>query len=400
MAKFIVIKDILNFRNRPVLTDEHFIGSLKLGEEVELFEDPIPGDTPAGTDDEHWLSDNLNRFVSRAGVALEGTYPAKKAQFLSDSFNKPFFDESDKENEEKWKVSWGHVDLEVWKIWKEFKTRGEGVKVAVIDTGALSGMNDLKEQIITNDSFSFISFDNNVDDQDTLLHGTKSSGVIGANGKNVNSVIGVSPGCSLVVYQLFSKSDPIDGYTIENFCLTLQKARDAKVDIISMSFCTFVSNAALEKEIELCLKQNILLIASVGNFNQSQGIVDVFPASNKGCFSIGAYRLSGQKRIIFKEFSSQSSHLKCLAPGENIITCGPDNQPAMHQFTSAAAPFVAGLFALIVSFRKKRGLPISPDIFLNKLPLACTKIDETGHFDTKEGFGVLEAKKHFELLTT
>ncbi|MEP7375629.1 MAG: S8 family serine peptidase [Chitinophagaceae bacterium] len=370
---------------------------MKLGEEVELFEDPIPGETPAGTDDEHWLSDNLNRFVSRAGVALKGTYLAKKAQFLSDSFNKLLFDENDKENELKWKISWGNVDLEVWKIWKEFNTRGEGVKVAVIDTGALSGMNDLKGQINTNDSFSFISFDNTVDDRDTLLHGTKSCGVIGANGKNSNSVFGVAPACSLVIYQLYNRSETLAGYTIDNFCSALKKAREARVDVISMSFCTFQKNAALELEIKLCLQQNMLLIASVGDVSQSQGIVDAFPASIRGCFSIGAYKLDGQQRVILKEFSSQSTQLNCLAPGENILTCGPDHLPAMHQFTSASAPFVAGLFALIVSFRKRKGFPISHQIFFDKLPIACKKIEEGAQSDTKEGFGVLEAKTYFEL---
>jgi len=399
MGKFIVIKELLNVRNKPSLKDENFIGALKLGEEVDLLDEPIEGEIPTGTNDSLWLSDTFNRFVSRAGVAEQGTYAAKKAEFLADGFNKPFFDESDKENESKWKISWGHIDTEIWKIWRDHKTQGEGVKVAVIDTGSLSGMNDLNGQINTSNSFSFISFDNNVDDQDSLFHGTKSAGIIGANGKNVNSVIGVAPKSNLVIYQLFSKSETLAGYTIDNFCLTLKKAREAKVDIISMSFCTFQSNAALEKEIELCLKQNILLIASVGDVNQSQGIVDAFPASIKGCFSIGAYRLDAQKRIIFKEFSSQSTNLNCLAPGENILTCGPDARPDMHQFTSASAPFVAGLFALIVSFRKKRGLPISPEMFFDKLSLACTKIEESETPNTKEGFGILEAKKYFELLT-
>ena len=69
MGKFIVIKDLLNVRNRPSLKDEHFIGTLRLGEKVDLLDEPIVGEIPAGTNDNLWLSDTFNRFVSRAGVA-------------------------------------------------------------------------------------------------------------------------------------------------------------------------------------------------------------------------------------------------------------------------------------------------------------------------------------------
>lgn len=399
MSKYIVIKDLLNIRNKPSLSNGTFIGTLNMGERVDLMDDPVEGEMPEGTTDNHWLFDNLNRFVSRAGVAREGSYAAKKAEFLADGFNKNFFDGTDKENESKWKVSWGNVDLEIWRIWKEFNTKGENIKVAVIDSGALSSANDLKGQVSPTESFSFISFGNTVDDSDGFLHGTKSAGVIAANGKNANSVIGVAPACSLVVYQLFSKSDGFTGYTIENFCAALKKAREAKVDIISMSFFVFDTSPELENEIDLCVKQNILLVASVGDISQSVGPVNLPPAAITGCFSVGAYRLQDQQRIIFKEFSSQSLQLKCLAPGNDVLTCGPDGKPAFHQFTSAAAPFVAGLFALIVSIRKRKGLPVSHDIFLNKLSEGCIKIEQD-QSQAIEGFGVLEAKKYFELLTT
>lgn len=400
VREYIVNKDILNIRSKPSdESDDTFRGQLLKGSRVWVHENDIIGVIPKGGVSNIWKSrtDDPN-FVSADGLRPI-TYQDKKTEFIKDAFNQQFIDTTDPENEDKWKVSWGHVDLEIWKIWRDYKVMGENVKIAVIDTGCNYNLNDLKGQIDITNSYSYFTFDNNVFDQDADIHGTKSSGIIAANGKNVQTVYGVAPESKLILIQLFNRSEGLPGYNPSNFSKALEKVRDNKIDIISMSFCTTHINDELNKQISLCIKDNILLTASVGDVNQNQGLVNEYPAYFNDVFSIGAYKLFNNERRIYDEFSSQSDHLKLLAPGKDILTAGLGNQRTLHQYSSAAAPFVAGIFALIISYRKKMGLPVSPQIFDSKIPLACQKINNGLSYDPKEGYGILNAYKFFQLLT-
>jgi len=299
------------------------------------------------------------------------------------------------------KMSWAHDSVEngglgIVDLWNKMGVRGEGVKVAVIDTGAIYDTNDLKGKI--NFDLSIDSFNENLNDTDDNYHGTKSVGIIGANGANVNTVFGVAPNSELIIYRLFSNEN-LSGYTDENFCYILQKARLDGVDIISMSFEMPKKPLGIEEEFQSCVNKNIILIASAGDENQNTGINNNYPASIPGCISVGAYKTVNHLKTVYDEFSCKSDYLFCLGPGENILTTGNSSSSSFHQYTSAAAPFVAGILSLIISYRRKKNLSeISIEDLKKYLINSCDKIDNNCLKDTNEGYGVINPIKLFNFL--
>jgi subtilisin family serine protease len=373
MGKYVVIKDLVNIRNHPSIRDENFVGTLKMGEVVDLIDEPVAGEIPAGTDDNMWHGDLLNRFISRPAVAPAETYAAKKAAFIADTFNERFIDADDKENEAKWKVSWGHVDLEIWRIWKEYKTMGEGVKVAVIDTGVHFSGNDLKNQIKKNQVFVGTS----IEDEEPY-HGTKSTGVIAANGKFSNTVYGIAPNCELFFYKAANAS-----FDYSTVILALQQALKDGVQIISMSF-SCQQNSTLEKWINFCKKRNIFLLVSAGDTNTN---TKLYPASFNDCFSVGAYYVTDIGREIFKEKSNHNDAVSFLSPGKDILTTSITNKPTLHQETSAAAAFSSGIMALILSINPSLTVDLFKELLIrNEITKSIEKTTPRSDF---EGYGVL-----------
>lgn len=390
MIKVKIVRPVY-IRKGPGRSFESLAPVFPSGRDIEM--DGIEkGETWKGIDDWYFKFNEKGEKQSYwAGGVSKTSYADKVQDFITDPFNKPFFDAANPAKAEDWKLSWGHVDLEIWKIWKQFNTTGRGVKVAIIDTGIIDTGNDLAGKVNTAQSHNFLLLNNTgIRDTDPDIHGTKCAGVVAADGKTVQSVLGVAPGCEVVVYRLFNNSDDREGYTDQNFCQALSRARQSGVDIISMSFESADVPDGVENEIQACVKQNILLVAAAGNIRQGEKTVNRYPASLNGCLSVGAYCLSANnQRVINTAFSCKSDHLFCLAPGKDIRTTGSAAGPELFHATSAATAFMAGILALAVSYRKSKRLPVPVPEFKEKIQQACERIDVSREWDPSEGFGVI-----------
>jgi len=336
MGTYIVTKDLVNVRNQPKLADSTLVGTVAKGTLLQLDDDTIVGDTPVGTTNNTWHADTLNRFVSSAAV-IPADFPTKNAQFQQDPFNLKFLDPNNKSNRQNWRVSWGHVDLLIWRIWKEFGTQGEGVKVVVIDDGVWSDSNDLKGRIGL-DSKSLLSNDTLV--SSSPVHGTACAGLIGADGSTNQVVFGVAPACELVVL----KGGTADTFAPGNINAALDQACQLKADIVSISRGMYVENPNFPKYIDQCVKQGILVFGAAAD----DGATDYsYPASTTGAFSVGAYMLDGSDNRQFNTISNHNDKVAFLAPGNQLLSTSQNATPYQFDATSAATAFAAGMFALI-----------------------------------------------------
>lgn len=143
--------------------------------------------------------------------------------------------------------------------WPE--TRGEGVKVAVLDTGApqhpdirLAGVFDATDTGV----------------YDRRGHGTHVCGTIAANGR----IKGVAPGVQLYAVKVFEDSGPLK---LNHLVKALRWCRANTIDIINMSFGgPSPMGSEVEAELKACHEAGIVIVCSAGNYGRDFGVL--YPA--------------------------------------------------------------------------------------------------------------------------
>lgn len=316
-----------------------------------------------------------------SGSGQAGGFAQKCNEFANDSYCKTLLLDANGNpaGQPNWKVSWGHIDTEIWKVWKQYNTMGQGVKVGVIDNGFRDSGNDLAGRI----KKKTVSVGSDIFDPINYPHGTWSAGVIGASGANV---LGVAPQCDLYVYKI---DDPAPGA----ITLAIKQAMQDGVKIISISMDCGDNNATLAGLIDKYGKNgDVLFVASAGNTEVSSDPNYLsYPASHPGCLSVSGYCLDNNNS---RQYNSDSMHNKFVAlcgPGRHIRTASPTNAPGWHEGTSAACAFVAGMLALIVAKQ--------PSLNYTQLmqKLASGKVTDSIIKSTlrsdQEGYGILNISK-------
>lgn len=219
---------------------------------------------------------------------------------------------------------------------------GEGVKVAIIDTGCDVNHPDLKDRII--DVRNFTDDDrgaiNNVTDYAT--HGTATASIIASSGK----IIGVAPKCNLLILKALTRTGGKISWVIE----AIKYATQQNVDIINMSLGCPQPNAEMYEAIKRAIAKDICVVCACGNNGDNNPNTNElnYPASFNECVSVGSVRYSkGTSR-----FSASNNEVDLVAFGEGyngrgILTCYPNNLYKEQKGTSFSAPFVSGALALL-----------------------------------------------------
>ena len=219
---------------------------------------------------------------------------------------------------------------------------GEGVKVAVIDTGCDISHPDLKDRII--DVRNFTDDDkgaiNNVTDYAT--HGTATASVIASSGK----IIGVAPKCNLLILKALTRTGGKMSWVIE----AIKYATQQNVDIINMSLGCPQPNAEMYEAIKRAIAKDICVVCACGNNSDNNVNTDElnYPADYNECISVGSISYSRK----YSRFSSSNKEVDLATFGEGlngrgILTCCPDGLYKEQKGTSFSAPFVSGSLALL-----------------------------------------------------
>jgi membrane-anchored mycosin MYCP len=238
-------------------------------------------------------------------------------------------------------VPWPQERFDYEAIWK--LTRGKGVTVAVVDSGVDARHPQLAGRVTSIDVTKTTP-------DDCLGHGTEVAGIIGAQDQRSRNqpFVGIAPGAKIlsVKYtngQHASGSDP-------NLAKAIRAAADAKgVKVINVS-STSPDSPALRDAVRYAQSQDILVVAAAGNVQDEQQGEEqpAFPAGYDGVIGVAAVDPSGQ----ISDFSNEKTQIAVAAPGRAIPTTWPGGtyNPAADG-TSYSAPFVAGLAALVRSYR-------------------------------------------------
>lgn len=210
---------------------------------------------------------------------------------------------------------------------------GQGIKIAVLDTGVDSSHPDLRIA----GGYSFVEGEETYEDQHG--HGTHVAGIINAL-PNGYGVIGMAPEAEVYTLKVMDTSGM--GY-YSSVIQAIEWCIQNEIQIVSMSFGGMEDSEILHQVIqEAATEHGILFVAAAGN-NGAGVETETYPARYSEVLSVGAVNESNQQ----SSFSSAGNELDIVAPGEQIWSTTVHGEYGLRSGTSMATPYVAGAAALI-----------------------------------------------------
>ena len=237
--------------------------------------------------------------------------------------------------------NWGMALANIQDVWQVSK-QGEGIKVAVLDTG-FSEHDDLKEAWNSAEAINCTS-ETSVNDQGSG-HGVHVAGII-AGSDNDFGVVGVAPKAKVYAIRVLDNSG---GGSYDTIAAGLRKAIDLNVDIINMSLgAPSEPPTSIHDLIKEAVSKGIVVIAAAGNDSHAVN----YPARYDEVIAVAALDESGN----LATFTSRDFTVDIVAPGTNIYSTHLNNNYCKMSGTSQASPFVAGICALIKAALKNQNL--------------------------------------------
>ncbi|MFH8611770.1 type VII secretion-associated serine protease mycosin [Streptomyces sp. NPDC018029] len=235
------------------------------------------------------------------------------------------------------------------------QSTGKGVRVAVIDTGVDTKNPQLKPAVDASRGRNFLPTKDDKGEKiergkangttDAVGHGTRVAGIIAARPAKGTGFVGLAPDATIIP---ITQNDAEGHGTATTLAKAIDHAVDAGADVINISQDT--ANAAkpapeLKRAVDRALGQRRVVVASAGNDGLGGNIKKTYPASYDGVLAVAASDRNNERAA----FSQSGDFVDVAAPGVDMISTVPGGGHCADSGTSFAAPYVAGLAALIKS---------------------------------------------------
>jgi len=267
------------------------------------------------------------------------------------------------------------------------------VVVGVLDTGIDWDHPDIEDNIWTNSQgyhgYNFVDdnwfpMDDNVNGYDDdgnyvaniyTYHGTHVAGIVGAAIDNTVGIAGLAQVRLMAVKVMNDSGEGTDSMVASG----IRWAVDNDAHVIVMSLGVDGMSVPLENAANYATSRGVVLVAAAGNNGES---VLSYPAAFPNVIAVGATD-SGDNRA---EFSNFGTGLDVVAPGVQIYSTQGGGSYQYLSGTSAAAPHVAGVAALMLSVNPAL-TPAQVGNFINETARDVSRVG----YDSWTGWGVVNA---------
>jgi hypothetical protein len=215
-------------------------------------------------------------------------------------------------------------------------SRGEGIRVAIIDTGADTAHPDLRGAVVQVGNF----VDSDAEQFRRDRHGTELAGIIAAVANNHEGIVGIAPGARLSVFKAcWQLRDDADSARCNSFTLAqaITAALDAHVQIVNLSL-SGPADPLLRELMREGIRRGILFIGAApsevanrdDHFLAIDGVIEVANGGAQG-----------------------QSGTPLHAPGQEILTLLPGGRYDFASGTSLSTAHVTGAAALLLGRNPK-----------------------------------------------
>ncbi len=209
---------------------------------------------------------------------------------------------------------------------------GEGVVIAVIDSGIDATHPDLEGRIIEEHRVDGIGYAVNYE------HGTAVAGIICAKPSNKEGVLGVATGAKIISIDISDEPTTDAEKLIEG----IEYAVSKDVDIINISEGIAEENPELKAAIDRAYEEGIIIVAASGNDISGEIL---YPAKYEHVLSVNSYAPDGQR-----PFGSDGKSV--YLPGGDIVTTHSSvyvpRKYISYTGTSVSSPILTGVIALVL----------------------------------------------------
>ncbi len=298
---------------------------------------------------------------------------------------------------------WNLERLNITHLWQQ-GVDGEGVVVAIMDSGVDGNHPDLAEQWRGGDFSWFDPYLEHDFPTDLAGHGTQALGLI-LGGDDSGYAIGAAPRAQWIAAKIF---DDGNQSTLSAIHAAFQWLLDPDGDPLTDDAPDLVNNSwgfantidqcyqEFEEDIRLLREADIGVIFSAGNYGPYAG-TSISPANNVGAISVGSIDLRDEVELLSSRGPGACDggvFPKLVAPGAQVYTT--DRLPVGYNVvsgTSFSAPQVTGAMVLL-----KSAFPEAP---MTQIETALyDSADDLGDPGTDDlfGYGVVNVAAAYALL--
>ncbi|MFE2643647.1 type VII secretion-associated serine protease mycosin [Streptomyces nigra] len=226
-------------------------------------------------------------------------------------------------------------------VWAE--SQGEGVTVAVVDSGVDAAHPDLAGQVLKGKDFT----DGGNAQEDTMGHGTSMASIIAAHGHGAggsSGMMGLAPKAKILPLRTLQTEK--DANHDETWAAAVRYAVDQGAKVVNLSFGGDGSRTGSDGRAAIAYAQahDVIVVASAGN----DGSVAVEePAALPGVIAVGAIDEKANRW----DGSNTGKGLALMAPGVKVLAADPTGSQdySLSTGTSDATAYVSAAAALVRS---------------------------------------------------
>jgi subtilisin family serine protease len=209
-------------------------------------------------------------------------------------------------------------------------------------------VNDIKNRNYGNNNIS--------SDIDTFYHSTQVTGVIIADRKNTQGILGVINSAKIMPVCIAPIGDERD----KDIALGIRYAVDNGANIINITFTKSfpINNMLVVDALKYAAKNDVLIVSASGNDYMNLDVENSYPNDSDAnhtefidnFIKVGASWFQLNEKLVpsFSNYGTQEVDI--FAPGKDIYTTQPNQSHEFVNGTSFSAPIVAGVAALIRSY--------------------------------------------------